>query len=59
MLLQVIVAIAAAGGAILFSLRKKIAALFSKDKKIDNVNQPRPKAGTSDDDVIDTLPDEE
>ena len=32
MLIQIIVAVVAAGGAIAFSLRKKIRALFLKDK---------------------------
>ena len=60
MLLQVIVALAAVGGAILFSLRKKITGLFKKGKNDTNVSQSPPKVtNKSDDDVIDTLSDEE
>ena len=57
MLLQVIVALVAAGGATLFSFRKKITSLFSKEKKPSNVNQSLPKHDNSDDDIIDTLSD--
>jgi len=39
MLLQVIVAIVAAGGAILFSFRRKISALFSGNKNNDNTSK--------------------
>ena len=53
MLLQLIVAIAAVGGGVLFSFRKKIGGLFKK-------NNGRPKGATSnvaepDDDAIDVL----
>jgi len=57
MLLQVIVAIAAAGGAILFSFRKKIASLFSKEKSSENRTVTR-NVSSTDDDVIDTLSDD-
>ena len=55
MLLQVIVAIAVTGGAILYSLRRKIKALFSKDSN----NEPVAKKGTTTDDAIDTLEEDE
>ena len=53
MLLQVIVAIAAVGGGILFSFRKKISGLFKKDDK-------KPKKAVSsgsetEDDAVDVL----
>ena len=51
MLLQLIVAIAAVGGGILFSFRKKIAGLFKKDGS-------KPKEAVSlevEDDAIDVL----
>jgi hypothetical protein len=59
MLLQVILAIVAAGGAILFSFRKKIKKLFSKNKdnnipvksNTSNLNE----TNSSDDDVVDVL----
>jgi len=55
MLLQILVAIAAAGGVMVFSLRRKIAALFSKNKSKgfpvgDNAGDTTGKA-----DVIDML----
>jgi hypothetical protein len=52
MLVQVIVVIAAVGGGLLFSLRKKIRQLFFKDKA---KPQPMNVSNTSDDavDVLD------
>ena len=58
MLLQVIVVIIATGGAILFSLRKKIIALFIKENKEDIVNPPD-KINDSDSNIIDLLSDED
>ena len=66
MLVQVLVAIIAAGGIILFSLRRKIRALFSKEKAAETSNTGDPDvavvkdgAAESDgDDVIDMLSDE-
>ena len=55
MLLQVIVAAAAMGGAILFSFRKKIRNLFSKKKDKPEDAAPVSAAEVSEDDVIDTL----
>ena len=53
MLLQVIVAIAAVGGGIIYSFRKKIGGLFKKGdgkpKKVDS------KAFQTEDDAIDVL----
>lgn len=60
MLLQLIIAVVAFGGAVIFAFRKKIKALFSKkdkkqaDKPAIDANISETKAGT-DDDVIDTL----
>jgi len=66
MLLQIIVAIAATGGILIFSLRKKIRALFSKKKDSDmskvrvstDASDLEKDAVTCDDDVIDMLTDE-
>ena len=66
MLVQVLVAIVAAGGIIVFSLRRKIRALFSKKKETGanretvetNVNVPATATEGNDDDVIDMLSDE-
>ena len=56
MLLQVIVVIAAVGGGILFSFRKKIRSLFSKNKK---ATQPINNEPVSiDDDAVDVLDNE-
>ena len=59
MLVQGLVVIAAVGGAILFSLRKKIRALFSRSDKnnVSPVHKPASReAGQENDvDVIDTL----
>lgn len=56
MLVQVIVAVVAAGGAILFSFRKKIKQAFSKNKGKD-APPPAPVDTASDEDVIDTMDD--
>ena len=58
MLVQVILAIIAGGGAILFALRKKIRALFSKNKTQNNTERIIKNTNTTEDDVIDTLSDE-
>jgi hypothetical protein len=67
MLLQVLIAIAAAGGALLFSFRRKIRNLFSKNKGADIVesggNADAMDAGTSvadsdNDDAVDMLSDD-
>jgi len=64
MLLQVLVAIAAAGGVIVFSLRRKIRSLFSKNKVTDagkvgdDANAAvidKSAAGSEGDDMIDML----
>jgi hypothetical protein len=59
MLIQVVVALVAVGGAIVFSARKKISALFSKKKK----GAPAKEAARGDDnvkdDAVDMLSDEE
>ena len=63
MLVQVIVAIVAMGGIVVFSLRRKIHALFSKNKntggKTAGTEYPTdPAAGSTDDDAIDMLSDD-
>ena len=56
MLIQIGTAIAAAGGVVLFSIRKKIRKLFSKDKKNDNKGVTKAKRyDESKDDIIDPL----
>jgi hypothetical protein len=57
MFLQVLVAIAAGGGVIIFGMRKKIKALFKKNKNGEtmNVNRQTPMEG----EVIDMLADGE
>ena len=60
MLVQVIVALIATGGALLFSFRRKISALFSKNKKSDTQARALPKNTTNtEDDAIDSLSDKE
>jgi len=59
MLLQVIVALVAVGGAILFSMRKKIKNLFSGKKEEENKSiKPINPSPNSEDDMIDTIADE-
>ena len=59
MLLQVIVALVATGGAILFAMRKKIKTLFSKsNKENESVVSTEINKDNIEDDVIDTLSDE-
>jgi len=55
MLLQVLVAIIAAGGVLIFSFRRKIKALFSKNKSPDKSDQPISPDTKSSDDLIDPL----
>ena len=55
MLVQIILAIVAAGGATAFALRKKIRKLFSKNKTDNNINQTIQKKNVDDEDIIDTL----
>ena len=56
MLVQILVAVAAAGGAIAFSLRKKIKKLFSKNKNKDNTNEmSSPSAKNAEEDIVDTI----
>ncbi|MDR0221109.1 MAG: hypothetical protein LBI54_06885 [Lachnospiraceae bacterium] len=58
MLIQVIVALVAVGGAVVFSVRKKISALFTKDKKDATASETAPSSALADDDAIDMLSDE-
>jgi len=56
MLLQVIVAIVAVGGAILYSFRKKIRThLMKKDSNDENISISSSETLHTDDDAIDTL----
>jgi len=58
MLLQIIVALVAAGGATLFAMRRKLRAMFSKNKKATSNNDiaaKSPVIPVADDDVIDML----
>ena len=58
MLVQAIVLIAAVGGGILFSIRKKISRLFSKDdRELEQVNLKEPDSIDTDE-VVDMLDDE-
>ena len=53
MLVQVLVAIVAAGGAIVFSMRKKLKSMFSKDKP--NAHPANKSPTSAADDAIDML----
>ena len=56
MLIQVVVALVAALGAIVFSMRKKIKTFFSKNKDSEVIAPSSHSADNlNDDDVIDTL----
>ena len=59
MLLQVIVAIAAAGGAALFALRKKLRTVFSKNKNNEGLKPASKPNNYSEDGVIDVLSDDD
>ena len=54
MLVQLIVAIVAVGGAIIFSMRKKIKNLFTKNKS-NNTTYTASTIETTDDEAIDVL----
>ena len=58
MLIQIIVAIVAAGGVIVFSFRKKIRALFSKNKTNESFARTDTEITDDENDVIDMLNDE-
>ena len=56
MLVQILVAVVAAGGAIAFSLRKKIKKLFSKNKNNDKTNDiSATNAKNAEEDIVDTI----
>jgi len=63
MLLQALVAIAAAGGAVLFAIRKRVREFFSKNKKADseggtdNANSDA-QDQNDDDNVVDMISDD-
>jgi hypothetical protein len=57
MFLQIIVAIAAGSGVIIFGMRRKIKALFKKDKNDDATNVKRQTQ--ADGEVVDMLADED
>ena len=58
MLLQILVAVAVAGGAIVFGMRRKIKALFKKNKGDTGVKPIAKNTGNVENDVIDMLSDE-
>lgn len=54
MILQIVIALIAVGGAIIFSMRRKINKLFSKNKKaINNNKKPKESKG----EMIDSIED--
>jgi len=55
MLIQIIIALVAVGGGLLYSFRKKIRRLFSKDMANTSANRETLKPSDLEDDVIDTL----
>ena len=58
MLIQIVVALIAASGAILFAMRKKIRAFFSKGKgktEASASSRPSKSADNPEDDVVDML----
>jgi len=57
-LFQVLVAVAAAGGILVFSLRRKLRALFSGKKNRGKENEDTHALGDSDEGIIDMLADE-
>ena len=60
MLIQIIVAVVAASGAIIFSMRKKIRKSFSKKKEENDTAENRAvgNADNHEDDVVDMLSDD-
>jgi len=58
MLLQIIIAIAASGGAVIFGMRKKIKAFFKKNKNDTTTNVNRQTKADSEEDIVDMLADE-
>jgi hypothetical protein len=58
MMIQVIVALVAVGGAIVFSIRKKIGAMFKKGQTKNEAIDTAASSATSEDGVIDMLADE-
>ncbi|MCL2818617.1 MAG: hypothetical protein FWD41_02680 [Actinomycetia bacterium] len=59
MLIQVLIALVAAGGALAFLMRKNIAKLFSKDKAVKKPLENPIIASDYEDEVIDMLDDEQ
>jgi len=58
MLLQVLVAIAAGGGVIIYGMRKKIKALFKKNKNISKTNVNSQTSGDDEEGIVDMLADD-
>ena len=58
MFLQVILALAVVGGAMIFVMRRKIRELFTKNKDDIYKDQPAINSDASDDGVVDTLADQ-
>ena len=60
MLIQIVVTVIAAGGAIAFSMRKKIRALFSKNKSgSSEIVASAAKKADDNDGIVDMLSDED
>jgi len=59
MILQIIVAIIATGGAVLFSFRRKIKSMFSKGDAESVAAPSKLRQDDLSDDVVDTLADDE
>ena len=57
MLLQILLALVVVGGAIAFSMRRKIRSLFQKNKADIYKNQAAVSSNTSNDGVVDTISD--
>ena len=56
MLLQILIAVAAVGGAVVFSVRRKIRASLKKDSKKGSVSKAAPSDDTKEE-IVDTLSD--
>jgi hypothetical protein len=58
MLIQLLVAIAAGGGVIIFGMRRKIMALFKKNKNDSTINVSSQPRTNGEEDIVDMLADE-
>jgi hypothetical protein len=57
MLLQILVAVAAGSGAIIFGMRRKIKMFFTKNKNTVTKDVTRQSTANGDDDIVDMLAD--